>query len=250
VSNIRTYLGDCLEVMDKLILEGVVVDAIITDLPYGTTQNKWDCIIPFDEMWARINKIKKENAPVILFAQTPFDKVLGASNINSLKYEWIWEKSQPTGFLNAKKMPLKYHENILVFYDKLPTYNPILREKPLTNIRPKHSGKTFKNNGNYGDFKHGDFREIGIEESYPSNIIKFDNPQNGYHPTEKPIRLIEYLIRTYTNENDLVLDFTMGSGTTVVASKALNRGAIGIEKECGYFDIANKRLEQVQGALF
>lgn len=222
------------------------IDMILCDLPYGTTQNSWDSIIPFDELWKHYNRIIKDNGAIVLTAQPPFDKVLGASNINYLKYEWIWEKSQPTGFLNAKKMPLKYTENVLVFYKKMPTYNPEIRKKPKANIRPRHSGKEFANNGNYGDFKHGDFREIGVDESYPSNIIKIPHEQDKsqFHPTAKPVKLFEYLIKTYTNENELVLDNCLGSGTTAIACINTKRNYIGFEMDKTYFDLASERIDK------
>jgi len=227
------------------------IDMILCDLPYGTTQNSWDSIIPFPELWEHYNRIIKDNGAIVLTAQPPFDKVLGASNIKYLKYEWIWEKSQPTGFLNAKKQPLKYHENILVFYRKQCVYNPQITKKPKANIRPRHSGKEFANNGNYGDFKHGDFREIGTDESYPSNIIKIPHEQNkeNFHPTQKPVKLFEYLIKTYTNENDLVLDNCMGSGTTAIASLNTNRNYIGFEMDETYYKLAVERIKKHKDAL-
>ena len=233
----KLYNGDCLEIMDRLIEEGVKVDMILTDIPYGTTNNKWDSVIPFDKMWERINKIINSNTAVLLFAQTPFDKALGFSNIKKLKYEWIWEKSQSTGFLNAKKMPLKSSENILVFYDKLPTYNPQMRKgfKPYKCVQGRHSS-------NYGAYNEGHI-SISNGERYPINIIKFDK-ESGHHPTQKPVALLEYLIKTYTNENELVLDFTMGSGSTGVACMNANRKFIGIELDNNYFDIASKRIEE------
>jgi site-specific DNA-methyltransferase (adenine-specific) len=243
------YNEDCLIGMKEI--EDKSIDMILCDLPYGTTQNSWDSIIPFDELWKHYNRIIKENGAIVLTAQPPFDKVLGASNIKHLKYEWIWEKSQPTGFLNAKKQPLKYHENILVFYKKQCVYNPQITKKPKSNIRPRHSGKQFANNGNYGDFKHGDFREIGIDESYPSNIIKIphDQDKSQFHPTSKPVKLFEYLIKTYTNENETVLDNCMGSGTTAIACLNTKRNFIGYEMDKEYFDKATKRIKEHKNAL-
>ena len=231
--------GDCLEVMDKLIEEGVKVDCILTDPPYGTTACKWDSIIPFDEMWKRLNKLIKPNGAIILFAQSPFDKALGGSNLKMLKYEWIWKKTQSTGFLNAKKMPLKAHENILVFYKKLPTYNPQMRGgfKPYKSIQGRHSD-------NYGNYKQGHITESNGDR-YPIDILEF-NKETGFHPTQKPVGLLEYLIKTYTNENETVLDFTMGSGSTGVACINTNRKFIGIELDVNYFNIAKERIE---GAL-
>lgn len=230
------YQGDCLEVMDKLIEEGVKVDAIIADIPYGTTQNKWDSVIPLDEMWDRLNKLINDNTPIVLFAQTPFDKRLGNSNLEMLKYEWIWRKSKATGHLNSKKMPLKEHENILVFYKKMPTYNPqglIKKENPTI--------RTARYNGsNYGDSNKDAIQEY---YNYPKSILEFNSIMRVVHPTQKPVDLLEYLIKTYTNENDLVLDFTMGSGSTGVACMNTNRRFIGIEIDEKYFNIAKDRME-------
>lgn len=245
MSKIDLYKGDCLEVMDKLIAKGVVVDAIITDPPYGTTACKWDSVIPFEPMWDRIKKLRKDTTPIIMFAQTPFDKVLGYSNIKELKYEWIWNKLSPTGHLNAKKMPMKKTENILVFYKKLPIYNP---QGLVYNPRIKKRSSSSKGSSNYGS--HGD-ENISEFSGYPTNILEYMR-ESGLHPTQKPVALMEYLIKTYTNEGELVLDFTMGSGTTGVACKNLGRDFIGIEMDDKYFDIAKKRIEDtvVEKGLF
>lgn len=240
---IDLYKGDCLEVMDELIARGVVVDAIIVDLPYGTTQNKWDSVIPFTEIWNRIKKLRHDKTPIAMFAQPPFDKALGYSNIRELKYEWIWEKTQATGHLNAKKMPMKAHESILIFYKKLPTYNP----QKTTGHKPMNSGvrRSSLKNENYNEINKIDLPFGGDTERYPRSVIKFksDKQKEYLHPTQKPVALMEYLIKTYTDENELVLDFTMGSGTTGVACKNLNRDFIGIEMDDKYFDIAKKRIE-------
>jgi site-specific DNA-methyltransferase (adenine-specific) len=235
---VKLIQGDCLEVMDKMIEKGIKFDAVITDMPYGTTQNKWDSIIPLDEMWKRVNKLKHDRTPIILFAQTPFDKVLGYSNIKELKYEWIWNKLSPTGHLNAKKMPMKKTENILIFYKKLPTYNPQGLEY-CPRIK-KRSSKSI-GSSNYG--KHND-ENLSEYKGYPTNLLEFMR-EGGLHPTQKPVALLEYLINTYTNENDIVLDFTCGSGTTLVAAKKLKRKAIGIELDENYCDIAKKRILDV-----
>ena len=239
----KLYKGDCLEVMDRLIEEGVKVDAIITDLPYGTTACKWDSIIPLDEMWERLNKLIKPNGAIILFAQTPFDKVLGASNLKMLRYEWIWEKEQGTGGLNANKMPLKKHENILIFYKKLPTYHP-----QFTHGTPYKIKRDYNDSEVYGKTGTRDGYISNNEgKRYPVSIIKFNREmKNRYHPTQKPIALLEYLIKTYTNEEELVLDFTMGSGSTGVAALNTNRNFIGIELDEKYFSIAKDRLENIK----
>ena len=250
MNDIRLIQGDCLEVMDRLIEQGVKVDAIITDIPYGTTQCKWDSVIPFDAMWVRLNKLSKDTTPIVLFAQTPFDKKLGVSNIKNLRYEWIWEKTQATGHLNAKKMPMKAHENILVFYNKLPTYNPQITHG---HIRKVSSAKNRaicieRQNNNKDSIYNEEIPEKvnGYDSTsrYPRSVIKFstDKQNCNLHPTQKPLALMEYLVKTYTNEGDTVLDFTMGSGTTGVACKNLNRNFIGIELDEKYFNIAKERL--------
>ena len=226
--------GDCLEVMREI--KDKSIDMILCDLPYGTTRNKWDSIIELDLLWEQYERIIKDNGAIVLFSQTPFDKILGASNLKLLKYEWIWEKSSPTGFLNAKKMPLKKTENIIVFYKKLPTYNPQgLIYKP----RIKKRGSI---GSNYGKAKTENFSEF---TNYPNNILKFKYDKEKLHPTQKPIKLLEYLIKTYTNENDLVLDNCIGSGSTAISAINTNRNFIGIEKELEYVNIARKRIEEL-----
>jgi DNA modification methylase len=234
--------ADCLQVMDKLIQQGVVVDAIITDPPYGTTQNKWDSVIPFEQMWTRIKKLRRDTTPIIMFAQTPFDKALGYSNIKELKYEWIWEKAQATGHLNAKKMPMKAHENILVFYKKLPTYNPV----KTNGHKPMNSGIRRSNlkNENYNEINKVDLPFGGDTDRFPRTVIKFksDKQKQYFHPTQKPVALMEYLIKTYTNENELVLDFTAGSFTTAIACIRTKRRFIGCELDPVYFEKAVERV--------
>ena len=225
------YLGDCLEVMKQIPDKSV--DAIICDLPYGTTQNKWDSIIPLDLLWDQYKRICK--GAIVLTAQTPFDKVLGVSNLKMLKYEWIWKKESGTGFLNAKKAPLKDHENVLVFYEKQPTYNPQMR----TGFKPyicKKGGET----ENYN--LSGIVTTISNGDRYPLTVIEFKRDKEKIHPTQKPVALMEYLVKTYTNEGDTVLDNCMGSGTTGVACKNLNRNFIGIEQDPSYFEIAKNRI--------
>lgn len=239
-------LGDCLEVMKSI--EDNSIDLVLCDLPYGTTKCKWDIIIPFDKLWEQYLRICKDNCAILLFAQTPFDKVLGCSNISMLKYEWIWEKTQATGFLNAKKMPMKAHENILVFYKKVPTFNPIKTtgHNPINYYTKKASvqNKTSLYGKVLDDVSGG-----GETDRYPRSVQIFSsdkqkNKNNGFiHPTQKPLALCEYLIKTYSNENDLVLDNCAGSGTTLLAAKNLNRQFIGIEKEQKYFDIIKERLK-------
>ena len=236
----KLYQGDCLEVMDRLVKEGIKVDMILTDPPYGTTRNKWDSIIPLNKMWKMLDKLVKPNGAIVLFAQTPFDKVLGASNLKMLRYEWIWDKKLGTGHLNAKKMPMKQHENILVFYKKLPTYNPQMREG-----QPYHKTSS-TTSSNYG--KQTVTERTSDGGRYPISILEFSNANrnNRLHPTQKPVDLLEYLIKTYTNEGELVLDFTMGSGSTGVACINTNRKFIGIELDEKYFNIAKNRLENIK----
>ena len=235
------YKGDCLELMPKLI-DDKSIDMIFCDLPYGTTQNKWDSVIPLDELWKEYNRVIKDNGAIVLFAQTPFDKVIGASNLKMLKYEWIWEKTQATGHLNAKKMPMKAHENILVFYKKLPTYNP----QKTTGHKPMNSGvrRSSLKNENYNEINKVDLPFGGDTDRYPRTVLEFksDKQKNYLHPTQKPLELIEYMIKTYTNEGDLILDNTCGSGTTGLGAKNLNRDYIMMEQDHEYYDIACKRL--------
>jgi len=236
------YLGDCLELMPKHV-EDKSIDMIFCDLPYGTTKCKWDSVIDLPKLWSEYERVIKDNGVILLFAQTPFDKVLGASNLKLLKYEWIWEKTQATGHLNAKKMPMKAHENILVFYKKLPTYNPQKTNghKPI-NSYTKYI-KTQNNTELYGEMK----REIsggGETDRYPRSVITFasDKQKSCLHPTQKPLSLIEYMIRTYTNEGDLILDNTCGSGTTGLGAKNLGRNFIMIEQDPEHYETACKRV--------
>lgn len=236
------YKGDCLELMPKLV-DDKSIDMIFCDLPYGTTKCKWDSVIDLPKLWSEYERVIKDNGVILLFAQTPFDKVLGASNLKLLKYEWIWGKTQATGHLNAKKMPMKAHENILVFYKKLPTYNPQKTNghKPINNYT-KYI-KTQNNTEIYGEMK----REIsggGETDRYPRSVITFasDKQTSCLHPTQKPLSLIEYMIRTYTNEGDLILDNTCGSGTTGLGAKNLKRDYIMMEQDPDIYEIARKRV--------
>lgn len=236
-SNYELYHGDCLDVMKEI--EDKSVDMILCDLPYGTTRNKWDNVIPFDKLWKQYERIIKDNGAIVLFAQTPFDKVLGSSNLKLLKYEWIWEKNKTTGFLNSKKMPLKAHENILIFYKKLPIYNPqglVKKEIPTIN---KGSRGRMSEVSNYGVANKDAVQEY---ENYPRDVLKFGVVMKPIHPTQKPVDLLEYLIKTYSNEGETVLDNCMGSGSTGVACLNTNRRFIGIELDEGYYDIASRRM--------
>jgi len=285
MKEIELIQGDCLEVMDRLIEQGVKVDAIIADPPYGITACKWDSIIPFNRyieiregkgdvtkivyedeailhlckqgmsyeealkffnseskegMWERLNKLIKSNGAIVLFGSEPFSSALRMSNIKNYKYDWIWEKVRPSNPMLAKKQPLRYHELTSVFYSKQCLYNP-----------QKTKGKNNHKNGKFGG---NHFNQITQTESiylnntnnmkYPKTILRFKSDTTRIHPTQKPIALMEYLIKTYTNEGETILDFTMGSGSTGVACKNLNRKFIGIELDEKYFEIANKRINE------
>lgn len=239
----RLIHGDCLEVMPNLPDKSF--DMILCDLPYGTTQNKWDSVIPLDQLWFQYKRLIKDNGAIVLTAQTPFDKVLGASNLEMLRYEWIWEKNKATGHLNANKAPLKAHENILIFYEQLPTFNAqkTYGHKPV-NPYKKH----VEDGSNYGKTKIG-IEGGGQTDRYPRDVLYFPMDELHLHPTQKPVALFEYLIKTYTNEGDLILDNCIGSGTTAEAATKLNRNFVGIEIEMDYIKISEERLRFVQLAI-
>ena len=267
--NIKLYQGDCLEVMDKLIAEGVKVDTIITDPPYGITACKWDSVIPFDEMWDRLKKLIKDNGAIALFGSEPFSSLLRVSNLNNFKYDWIWEKQKASNFMGAKYSPLKYHEVISVFSDNTHFYSPqkykVLEIEEILKLDKKRLNELFISR-DYDRFGKVDRRKtinnpttnkehIGnpitrtrnADDGYrnPKSIIKINKEINtNIHPTQKPVALMEYLIKTYTNEGDTVLDFTMGSGTTGVACVNINRKFIGIELDENYFKIAEDRIHK------
>jgi site-specific DNA-methyltransferase (adenine-specific) len=246
MSKIQLIHGDCLEEMDKLIKQGVKVDAIITDPPYGTTACKWDSVIPFNDMWQRLNKLVKPNGAIVLFGSQPFTSALIMSNPKMFKYEWIWEKDKPTNFALANKQPMKYHENILVFYTKQPTYNKQLEpRKGSGSKRYKYPVDNSKRKSDHNDIQD-DIKMFDPKLKNPSSIqvVSTGRRQDLIHPTQKPIALMEYLIKTYSNEGETVLDFCMGSGTTGVACKTLNRNFIGIELDKKYFEIAKARINK------
>ena len=240
------YNGDCITVMKQLISEGVQVDCIITDLPYGTTPCPWDVIIPFDEMWECINKIIKPNGAVVLFGQEPFSSLLRVSNIKNYKYDWIWKKERLTNVFQVKRRPGKIVENISVFYKKQPTYNPQKTKydgPPRSNKIGDNARFSITQTGGSGP-KPMEYVDDGTR--YPLQIIECNRDSmydTKYHPTQKPTSLLENLVRTYTNEGETVLDFTMGSGSTGVACNNTNRNFIGIELNKEYFDIAKTRIE-------
>ena len=230
-------LGDCLELM-KDIPDGSV-DLVLTDPPYGTTACKWDSVIPFEPMWEQLNRIIKPNGAICLFGSEPFSSALRMSNIKYFKYDWIWEKEQGANFMLCKYQPYKVHEIISVFSKATHKYFP-----QMTDRKPYISGK-----GTSGDIT-GNVKKIQTKNDgkrYPRSIQKFcTDKSKSKHPTQKPIALLEYLIRTYTNEGETALDFTMGSGSTGVACVNTNRNFIGIELDEGYFEIARKRIEEAQ----
>ena len=229
--------GDCLKLMKDISDKSI--DMILCDLPYGTTQNRWDTVISLNDLWNQYKRIIKDDGAIVLFSQPPFDKILACSNLKMFRYEWIWQKENSTGFLNAKKMPLKIHENILVFYKKLPTYNPQMRLgfKPY---KPYKRHNLSRHSTNYGDYKQG-YPTESNGERYPIDIINFQR-EAGLHPTQKPVALLEYLIKTYTNQSEIVLDNCMGSGSTGVACVNTNRNFIGFELDENYFNIAKTRI--------
>jgi site-specific DNA-methyltransferase (adenine-specific) len=232
---VNLHLGDCLDLLPTLA--GNSVDMVLVDLPYGTTACKWDSIIPLDKLWEQYNRICKEDGAMIFTAAQPFTTILAASNLDNFRYEWIWEKPQGTNPMNAKVMPLKSHENVLVFYRKKPIYNPQMwYSTPYSGF----SSDTSKIGEIYGSAK-SKHRDNPEGSRYPKTVLRFKQ-EKGLHPTQKPVDLMEYLIKTYSNEGDTVLDNTMGSGTTGVACVNTNRDFIGIEKEEKYFKIAENRM--------
>jgi DNA modification methylase len=242
MGRLKLYNGDCLEVMDRLIAEGIKVDAIITDPPYGTTKCPWDSIIPFDEMWNRLKEIRNDSTPIVLFGSEPFSSLLRVSNIKEFKYDIYWEKERLTNIAQVKRRVGKTVECVSVFYKSQCTYNPQM---------VKYEGKKRTNkvkNGKMGLLV--DAQEKMVKEyidnglRYPTQVLKMqrDVLTSNIHPTQKPVELMEYLIKTYTNEGDTVLDFTMGSGTTGVACVNTGRDFIGIELDENYFNIGLNRI--------
>ena len=238
--NYTLLLGDCLERM-KEIPDGSV-DLILTDPPYGTTQCKWDSVIPFEPMWAELKRVIKPNGAIVLFGAEPFSSLLRCSNIKDFKYDWVWEKSKATGFLNSKRQPLRAHEIISVFYSKPPTYTPQMTEGVAYN---KGVRKEQTQNDVYGSFDQVEVKSDGLRFPRSVQYFKTAESEGGFHKTQKPVALLEYLINTYSNEGDTVLDFTFGSCSTGVAALNTNRKFIGVEAEEKYFDIGASRMEGV-----
>ena len=237
---IDLYNDDCLKVLPTLKEKSI--DFVLTDLPYGTTDCKWDSVIPFEPMWKELKRIIKDKGCIALFGSEPFSSALRMSNIQNFKYDWIWQKEQGTGFGNAKKQPLRNLEIISIFYKNQCLYNP-----------QKLKGKPYKTKSKSGNHKGSIYEGGGLNsiitinkgDRFPLQLLKFNRDKNKVHPTQKPVALLKYLIKTYTNENDTVLDFTMGSGSTGVACKNANRDFIGIEIDKDYFNIAKERIESI-----
>lgn len=263
--------GDCLELMKDIPNKSV--DMILCDLPYGTIACKWDIIIPFDKLWEQYNRIIKDNGAIVLFGSQPFTTLLITSNIENFKYEWIWEKQKASNFMGAKYQPLKYHENICVFSNKTHNYYPqrykILEFKEIKKMSDKELKQLFETKDydrygkidirktinqpnyskeiHYGNINGSRKKDEGLR--YPKSILKFNRGVNSnLHPTQKPTLLLEYLIKTYTNEGEIVLDNCMGSGSTGVACVNTNRNFIGIELDEKYFEIAKNRIEDVSNS--
>jgi site-specific DNA-methyltransferase (adenine-specific) len=241
------WQGDCLKVMKILSImpDFKPFDAIITDPPYGTTACKWDSVIPFAPMWALLNKLIKPNGAVVLFGSEPFSSALRMSNIKNYKYDWIWEKSHSTGHLNAYKRPMIKHEVISIFYKKQCIYVPQISNKIKKNIRP-YAMNYSKHIYGAADIHQSKTRKIPRDKMLPNSLLMFNTCQDNLHPTQKPVALMEYLIRTYTNEGERVLDFTSGSGTTGVACIPTGRKftMIELDDENKYIDISIKRLQE------
>jgi site-specific DNA-methyltransferase (adenine-specific) len=238
----RIYQRDCLSDGGMALIPDKSIDMILCDLPYGTTRNKWDSIISFDKLWSQYERIIKDNGAIVLTSAQPFTSELAVSNRKLFRYSLVWDKKMSSGFLNAKRMPLRRHEDILIFYKKPPVYNP---QMEIRGEPRKKGGYVGGNKGCYGE--HAEKISFN-NEYYPTSILEFSNAnqKDKLHPTQKPIDLFEYLIRTYTNEGDIVLDNCMGSGTTAVAALNTNRKFIGFETEPAYIEIANKRIDDLR----
>lgn len=237
----KIYNEDCLSDNGLKLIQDKSIDLILCDLPYGTTRNKWDSIIPLDQLWTHYKRIIKDNGAIVLTAQTPFDKILGCSNIEWLRYEWIWEKTSATGHLNAKKMPMKAHENVLVFYKNLPTYNP---QKTYGHVRKVSKAEHKRNSKMSTNYNEYGLTTYDSTERYPRSVVKFanDKQKEAISPTQKPIALFRYLIRTFSNEGELILDNCSGSGTTAIACLNENRKYICLEKDVDEWKKSINRL--------
>lgn len=259
MSEVKLINGDCIDEMQKLTDDGVKVDLILTDLPYGTTKCKWDNIIPFDEMWKRIHQLSYETTPSILFCDEPFSSFLRLSNLDEYKYDWVWIKEGASNIFNAKSRPLKYHENVAVFYKEQPKYYPNRIMIPRISRRVEEGQKTgwvgrSKSSEVSGKSKNGFISDVSTYDKdwkNPSQHIyysrvKGNSHEKTPHPTQKPVKLLKHFIEAYTDEGDTVLDFTMGSGSTGVACLQTNRNFIGIELEPKYYEIAEQRIKEAK----
>ena len=246
MSDIKLYKGDCLEIM-KDIPDGSI-DMILCDLPYGTTACKWDVVIPFDKLWEQYNRIIKDRGVIALFGSQPFSSLLVASNIKLFRHEWIWNKDKSGNFMNCKFEPMKTHEHILIFGKVKGTYNPIME---LRDEKNKRNNKPRLNTSNIISTQEFYTKESKGSDNYkyPTSVKYFNSVRKGKHPTQKPVELLEYLIKTYTNENELVLDNCMGSGSTGVACINTNRNFVGIELDENYFNIAQNRINAAKENL-
>lgn len=244
---IKLYNGDCLEVMKEI--KSKSIDMILCDLPYQITSCKWDIQIPFEPLWEQYNRIIKDNGAIVLFGSEPFSSKLRMSNLKMYKYDLIWEKERPTNIFTIKHQFGKVHENISVFYKKLPTYNPQMENSLQPNNNDKRKNKSQSGKMNSIETQQNTISKISDEYNpklrYPRDVLKFSRgtKKGTYHPTQKPVSLLEYLIKTYTNEGDVVLDNCMGSGSTGVACKKIKRKFIGIEIDKKYFKIAKERIK-------
>lgn len=238
---IKLICGDCFNVLQDI--EDKSVGLILADLPYGTTRNKWDIPLDLTALWKEYKRIIKDKGCIALWSQPPFDKVLACSNMDMFRYEWIIKKTSPTGFLNAKKMPMKAHENVLIFYKQLPTYNPQKTTGHPRKVSTAEHKRNCKVTTNYGS--HG-LTTYDSTERYPIDVLEFkwDKQQSRIHPTQKPIAAQEYFIKTYTNRGDLVLDNVMGSGSSAIAAANLDRSYIGIEKDPEIYKKAVERYDE------
>ena len=240
--NVNLMKGDCLELMKSI--PDASVDMILTDPPYGTTQNKWDSVVDLESMWCEIKRIIKPNGAIVLFGAQPFSSVLVSSNIKDFKYDWTWRKPKGTGHLNAKKQPMRDKEDILVFYQKQCTYNPQMSEgTPYKDKAGKNHSGNDSMSENYGAYTN--FRNDNKGTRYPKQVLEFGVVERGsLHPTQKPVALLEYLIKTYTQDGETVLDFTAGSMSTAIACINTNRKGIMIEKDEHYFKVGSDRVAQ------
>lgn len=241
----KLYNGDCIEIMQQLVAQNIKVDAVICDVPYGTTSCSWDVVIPFDSMWDCLKAIRKEGCPIVLFGTEPFSSYLRISNIKEFKYDWVWQKSKSGSAFTAKYRPVCKHEMISVFGKGTINYYPQCTEgEPYKRVHKEHG----TNNHRIG-FNGSEFAYENDGFRYPITVQEFQQKwrrQDQVHPTQKPIALMEYLVKTYSKKDDTVLDFTMGSGTTGVACRNLNRNFIGIEKDENYFKIAKDRINGIE----